>query len=157
MSNKKLTEDDGAYQKSTADGGVRLYGSSVQAGFPSPAGDDASDVVDLNRLLAPHAASTFCVRVTGDSMTGAGIDEGDLLVVDRSLTASDGSVVLCYVDNAFTVKSVSLGHGEPRLVPANGRYPDLVITADSDARVWGVVTWVIKKMGRLASLKAKRL
>jgi len=113
---------------------------SVHAGFPSPAQGYYTGPVDLNRHLITDPTSTFIVRVSGDSMIGAGIFDGDEIIVDRSLTARDGSVVVAVVDSELTVKRLRLEAGSIRLTPENPAYPDIVLTEMSELTVWGVVT-----------------
>ena len=119
-----------------------LYASRVPAGFPSPADDYVDKRLDLNDLIERPAA-TFFVTVTGDSMTGASIHDGDLLIVDRSLEAGDGKIVIAAVNGELTVKRVSLKNGEAWLMPENPAYPPLLITEGLDCVIWGVVTRVI--------------
>lgn len=127
-----------------------LAASPVHAGFPSPAEDFLESPLDLNRALIRDPASTFFVRVEGDSMAGDGIGDGDLLVVDKSLPAYDGCVAVCYVDGEFTLKHL-LRHddGSVTLEPSNPRYKKIHIPASdlSDRLlVWGVVRHVIKTL-----------
>ena len=119
-----------------------LYASRVPAGFPSPADDYVDKRLDLNDLIERPAA-TFFVTITGDSMTGASIHHGDLLVVDRSLEASDGKIIIAAVNGELTVKRLSLKNGEAWLMPENPAYPPLRITEGLDCVIWGVVTRVI--------------
>ena len=119
-----------------------LYASRVPAGFPSPADDYVDQRLDLNDLIERPAA-TFFVTVTGDSMTGASIHHGDLLVVDRSLEPSHGKIVIAAVNGELTVKRLSLKNGEAWLMPENPAYPPLRITEGLDCVIWGVVTRVI--------------
>ena len=119
-----------------------LYASRVPAGFPSPADDYVDQRLDLNDLIERPAA-TFFVTVTGDSMTGASIHHGDLLVVDRSLEPSDGKIVIAAVNGELTVKRLALKNGEAWLMPENPAYPPLRITEGLDCVIWGVVTRVI--------------
>ncbi len=129
---------------------VPLAASPVHAGFPSPAEDFLEAPLDLNRALIRDPAATFFVRVEGDSMTGDGIDDGDLLVVDKSLPARDGCIAVCYVDGEFTLKHL-LRHddGSVTLQPSNPRYRNIHIPA-ADLRdrliVWGIVRHVIKTL-----------
>lgn len=118
----------------------------VKAGFPSPAEDSPRERLDLLRLIIRHPASTFYFRVSGVSMTDAGLDEGDIIVVDRSLDADDGRIAVCFLDGEFTVKRIRRENGNIRLMPANDRYDPIDITAESDFDIWGVVTYVIKKV-----------
>jgi DNA polymerase V len=122
-----------------------LYIANVQAGFPSPAEDYLDKTLDLNELLISHPSATFFVRVAGDSMKGAGIFSGDVLVVDRSLEATDNRIVVAILEGEFTVKRLKLSEGRVSLVPENPAYPILQIKEGSDFQVWGVVTYVIHK------------
>lgn len=131
-----------------ADCTVAVMDVAVPAGFPSPAEDKAGDSIDLNRELIPHPASTFCARVAGDSMRDCGIDDGDLLVIDKSLHPRDGDVAVCFVDGEFTLKRISLRRDGLWLEPANPAYPSLHVSEDSNFQVWGIVSYVIKGMRR---------
>lgn len=117
-----------------------LFGSAIQAGFPSPAEDYVAARLDLNELLIRHAEATYFLRVKGDSMVGAGIHPGDLLVVDRALSPQDGSVVVAEVDGELTVKRLKLRSGSPELHPENPAYPVIRFRDGQELRVWGVVT-----------------
>lgn len=126
-----------------------LYTSRVSAGFPSPAEDYLHDEIDLNAYLINNPTATFLVRVKGDSMVDAHILDGDLLVVDRSLKARHGDVIVGFLAGEFTVKRLDESDQKgPRLVAANTRYPDIAITEEMGFRVWGVVVNVIHKMRR---------
>lgn len=120
-----------------------LYACPVSAGFPSPAEDYLEGKLDLNQYLVQHPAATFFVRVTGDSMIGAGIHAGDILIVDRSLEARDGKVVIAVVNGELLVKRLRLEKRKIYLASENPDYPPLVITDVMDFEVWGVVTNVI--------------
>ena len=120
-----------------------LFGCPVPAGFPSPADDHLDAPFDLTRYLFRHPASTFLARVSGDSMTGAGIHPGDLVAVDRALRAGDGSIVVAVVEGEHTIKRLQLRAGEPWLVAENARYPPLAVDREVGLTVWGVVTHVI--------------
>ena len=115
----------------------------LPAGFPSPADDYLEGKLDLNRHLIKHPAATFFVRVTGDSMIGAGIHSGDLLVVDRSLEPADKHVVVAVLDGELTVKRLFKQHGVLRLLPENLNYQPIEITVQQSIEIWGVVTNVI--------------
>ncbi len=126
--------------------------SDIHAGFPSPATDYMTQAIDLNKELVRHPAATFYGRVVGDSMIDAGVEEGDILVIDKSLDPQDGDMAVCYIDGDFTLKYLRFS-GEPgcadrrlTLVPANGRYPSIEVDESSDFKMWGVVTYVIKKI-----------
>lgn len=118
----------------------------IHAGFPSPATDYMTQAIDLNKELVKHPAATFYGRVVGDSMIDGGVDEGDILVIDRSLTAKDGDMAVCFVDGEFTLKYLRIREGELTLVPANPNYPQISITEGVQFRMWGVVTYIIKKV-----------
>ena len=118
----------------------------LPAGFPSPADDYLEGKLDLNRHLIKHPAATFFVRVTGDSMIGAGIHSGDLLVVDRSLEPADKHVVVAVLDGELTVKRLFKQHGVLRLLPENLNYQPIEITPQQTIEIWGVVTSVIHSL-----------
>ena len=120
-----------------------LYACPVSAGFPSPAEDYLEGTLDLNQYLVKHPAATFFVRVTGDSMIGAGIHAGDILIVDRSLEARDGKVVIAVVNGELLVKRLRMEKERIYLASENQDYPPLVITDLMEFEVWGVVTNVI--------------
>ena len=124
-----------------ADGGVR-------AGFPSPAQDYLTAAIDFNRDIVKNAATTFYARVVGDSMKDAGISDGDILVVDKSLEPHDGSIVIAFIDGEFTVKRVKHDpNGECLwLMPENKDYPPIKVEESAHFEIWGVVTYSIKAM-----------
>ena len=114
----------------------------IRAGFPSPAQDYMSDSIDLNQELIRHPATTFYARAVGDSMKGCGIDDGDLLVIDKAIDPQEGDIVVAYIDGEFTLKKVKL---EPDgsclwLIPANDEYPPIKVTDENDFIIWGVLT-----------------
>lgn len=117
---------------------------SVKAGFPSPASDFLEQNIDLNKTLIKHPSATFFALVDGHSMKNIGIDNGDLLVVDRSLKFSDNSIVVCYVDGEFTVKRLKLGSDCHYLIAENEDFEPIKITKDNHIIVWGVVSSVVK-------------
>lgn len=118
----------------------------IHAGFPSPATDYMTQAIDLNRELVRHPAATFYGRVVGDSMIDAGVEEGDILVIDRSLDPRDGDMAVCFVDGEFTLKYLKFKEDGIILVPANDRYPSIEVDGNTDFQMWGVVTYVIKKV-----------
>jgi DNA polymerase V len=126
--------------------------SDIHAGFPSPATDYMTQAIDLNKELVRHPAATFYGRVVGDSMIDAGVEEGDILVIDKSLEPQDGDMAVCYIDGDFTLKYLKFNGGPGSadrrliLVPANSRYPSIEVDESSDFKMWGVVTYVIKKI-----------
>ena len=125
---------------------VPMYSNKVAAGFPSPADDYLEDKIDLNQYLVKHPAATFLVRASGESMINAGIFPNDILVVDRSLKAEDGKVVIAVVDNELTVKRYRKRGKSIVLEPENEAYDPIIISEESEAFVWGVVTNVIHNL-----------
>jgi DNA polymerase V len=121
-----------------------LFLVPVSAGYPSPADDYLDGSLDLNQHLIKHPTATFFVRVAGESMREAGIHSGDVLIVDRALTPSDGSVIIAVVNGELTVKRLAKRKGT--LMPENQHYPPLAITEATAFEVWGVVTYVIHRV-----------
>ena len=115
----------------------------VSAGFPSPADDYVESALDLNEHLVREPAATFFVRAQGESMVGAGIHDGDLLVVDRSAEITNGKVVIACINGELTVKRYTRRDGKVRLAPENPAYKSLSLHEEDDIRMWGVVTNVI--------------
>lgn len=118
----------------------------IHAGFPSPATDYMTQAIDLNKELVRHPAATFYGRVVGDSMIDAGVEEGDILVIDKSLEAREGDMAVCFVDGEFTLKHLYFHDGGVTLRPANRNYPEIEVGEGVDFTMWGVVTYVIKKI-----------
>ena len=120
----------------------------VKAGFPSPA-EDIREKLDLIHLLVRHKASTFFFRVSGVSMVDADMDEGDIIIVDRAVQPYNNCKAVCFIDGEYTVKSIEICEDKIRLLPANkqnSRYQPIEVTSENNFMVWGVVTYVIKKM-----------
>ena len=124
---------------------IPLYGASVQAGFPSPADDHIEGTLDLNAYLVKHPAATFFVRATGHSMMDAGIHPGDVLVVDRSLEAVSGKIVIAALDGQLTVKRLNIQDGKTFLLPENKDFSPIEIKGE-DVVIWGVVTCVLHQV-----------
>ena len=120
----------------------------IRAGFPSPAQDYIEQAIDLNKEIIKHPASTFYGRVVGDSMRDEGIEEGDILVIDKSLELLDDDLAVCFIDGEFTVKRVRLETDAAWLVPSNPDYPLIKVTKENEFIVWGIVTYTIKKNRR---------
>jgi len=120
-----------------------LYSSAVAAGFPSPAESDKEAELDLNELLIKRPAATFFVRVSGSSMIKAGIHTNDILIVDKSLPATHGKIVVAAINGELTVKRLYRQERVVQLVAENDGYPPIEITDETDIRIWGVVTSVI--------------
>ena len=124
---------------------IPLSEERVAAGFPSPADDYASTKLDLNRELIKNPASTFYARVSGLSLVDEGINDGDLLVIDKSLEPHDGSLAVCYIDGEFTLKRFERHDGYGLLMPANREFRPIKVTGENDFIIWGIVTYIIKK------------
>ena len=127
---------------------LQVFDSRIHAGFPSPAQGSFADSVDLNHELINNPAATFCARVIGDSMIDSGINEGDMLIIDRSIEPSDGDIAVCFIDGDFTVKRILIKNDEISLVPANRKYPVIRVPKESNFVIWGVVSHIIKKLNR---------
>jgi len=125
-----------------------MFGHKVRAGFPSPADDYVEAFLDLNEHLIEHKDATFFVQATGDSMTGAGIQEGNLLVVDRALEARHGDIVIAVIDGELTVKRLEKRRGKIKLVAENPDYAPIEFTEGQELTIWGVVTSVIQRIKR---------
>ena len=122
---------------------MSLYSSSVAAGFPSPADDHIEGKLDLNDYLVKHPSATFFVRVTGNSMINAGIHNNDILIVDRSIEARHGKIIIATIDGQMTVKRLYHRSGKTILMPENKDFKPIEIIDFTDAMIWGVVTNVI--------------
>ena len=115
----------------------------VEAGFPAPSSDGVSTPLDLNELMIKHPAATFFVRIAGESMVGAGILPGDIAVVDRAIEATSGRIIIASLNGEFTLKRLIKKKNTLLLQAENPRFPEIVITPETDFQVWGVVTYVI--------------
>ena len=124
---------------------IELCGD-VKAGFPSPADDTPHEKLDLMRLVVRHPASTFYFRISGVSMDDDGFDEGDIVVVERSLEPTNNSTAVCFIDGEFTIKKIRQEKDCLYLMPANKEYKPIKVTAENEFMVWGVVTYIIKKV-----------
>lgn len=125
---------------------IPLFSAKVSAGFPSPADDYIETYLDLNEHLIKHPAATFMVKAIGDSMIGAGISSGDILIVDRSIEPVHRKVVIAAIDGELTVKRLFLTDSQMILKAENPNYPDIEIKQDQDTTIWGVVTNVIHEV-----------
>lgn len=135
------------YALEDGDGFEGTMMGDIKAGFPSPAAD-IREKLDLTSLLVRHRASTFFFRVDGVSMVDAGMDEGDIIIVDRALEPTNGCKAVCFLDGEFTVKRVSIGPEGIVLLPANEnnpKYHPIPVSPEDRFAVWGVVTYIIKK------------
>ncbi|WP_019038733.1 LexA family protein [Psychroflexus tropicus] len=118
----------------------------ISAGFPSPADDFLDIKIDLNREFIKNPNATFYARVRGKSMIGAGLNDGDLLIIDRSLEPGNKKIAVCFIDGEFTVKRIKKEKEIIWLMPENKEYEPIRVTADNEFIIWGVVTTVIKKV-----------
>lgn len=149
-SNQKQPQPLQFYQVEMGDGlTLPFVDEGIFAGFPSPAQDERLESIDLNKELVRHPNTTFFARIVGDSMEGANIYEGDIVVVDRSLEVSDDDVVVCCVNGEFNIKFVKKEGDDVYLVSANDAYPRMRVDPADDFILWGVVTYVIHKPGRI--------
>lgn len=133
-------------EETTEKGHIPLYITSIHAGFPSAADDYTENVLDLDELVVKNPEATFYVRVTGDSMKDACIEEGDILVVDRSLPATHNAIIVALLNGGFTVKRLYHKGQRLYLVPANRHFTPMRITDEMEFQVWGVVTYCIRKV-----------
>ena len=122
---------------------VRFYDIGMSAGFPSPAYDYKEKKLDLNELLIKQPEATFFAKASGDSMIGAGIHDGDMLIVDRSITASDGRIVIAVLNGELTVKRFKLLGRTAQLHSENSKYTPITLHEGDSVSIWGVVTNVI--------------
>lgn len=125
---------------------IPLFLSAVQAGWPSPAEDYIDEEINLHELAVRNPAATFFLRATGDSMLGAGIHDGDLLIVDRSVEAGHNRVVIAALDGELLVKRIVQRGRHTFLAPANPDFPEIDITNREYVHIWGVVTYVLHKL-----------
>lgn len=126
--------------------GLPFFEEGVQAGFPSPAAGDLHGQLDLTELCVKHPQATYFLRARGESMVGAGISDGDVLVVDRALQARNGDIVIASVYGEFTVKRLEMLNGRVRLLPENPLFEPIVITEELGAEFFGVVSCVVKML-----------
>jgi len=126
--------------------GALFFDTGISAGFPSPADDFKQQRISLDKELIKNKEATFFARVCGQSMIGAGIEDNDLLVIDRSLEPEDNKIAVCFLDGEFTVKRLKVDKKEVWLQPENPDYPIIKITRENDFIIWGIVTNVIKKV-----------
>jgi len=125
---------------------IPVVETGISAGFPSPAMDFVDASIDLNRHLVKHPSATFYGRVKGDSLKNAGISDGDLLIIDRSLEPKNGKIAVCFIDGEFTAKRIQISTNEVLLVPENEKYQPIHVTEDNTFLIWGIVTHVIKNV-----------
>lgn len=120
--------------------------AGIKAGFPSPAADFDETRVSIDQIVVKHKEATFYAKASGTSMIGAGIDDGDILVIDRSLEARNGKIAVCFVDGEFTVKRIKVEQDCVYLVPENPKFEPIKVTEENELIVWGIVTHVVKSL-----------
>jgi DNA polymerase V len=116
----------------------------IKAGFPSPAADFDESKISLDTVLVKNREATFYAKASGNSMTGAGIDDGDILVIDRSLEPQNNKVAVCFIDGEFTIKRIKIEKDCVYLMPENKNYQPIKVTDENELVIWGIVTYVIK-------------
>lgn len=120
--------------------------AGIKAGFPSPAADFDESKISLDRVLVKNQETTFYAKASGNSMIGAGIEDGDILIIDRSLEPQNNKIAVCFIDGEFTVKRIQIEKDCVYLMPENKNYPPIKVTEENELIIWGVVTYVIKSM-----------
>ena len=125
---------------------LTFYKEAVECGFPSPARDFTEGTIDLNEELIPRPNSTFIVRARGDSMIDSGIYPGDLLIVDRSLSPRNGSIIIAVLDGELSVKGLKLNNDQVTLSSSNPNYSDVIVSEEMDFTIWGVCTNVVHNL-----------
>lgn len=118
----------------------------IKAGFPSPAADFDGTRVSIDQIVVKNATATFYAKASGTSMIGAGIDDGDILVIDKSLEPQDGKIAVCFIDGEFTVKRIKVQENSLLLLPENPSFEPIEVTQENDFVIWGMVTYVVKKI-----------
>ena len=141
--NKKLTFFVPDFQ---SDMQIPFIREGVSAGFPSPAADFMETNIDLNKELSDNPLATFYIKVKGNSMIDAGINDKDVLVVDRSLEPQNNKIAICFIDGEFTVKRIKLDKDCMYLMPENPNYQPIKVTEENQLVIWGIVTYVIKNL-----------
>jgi len=145
LSRANNVEEISLVYKETTYNPLFLFEHKVPAGFPSPADDHIEKRLDLNEYLIKKSDTTFFVKIKGDSMIDASINDGDIVIIDRSMQAKIGDIVLASVDGNFTIKTLSKYKLKPRLLPANEKYKPIEINEDTQFELWGVVTGAVRK------------
>ena len=120
--------------------------SGIKAGFPSPAADFDGSRISIDQVVVKNAVATFYAKANGNSMIGAGIDDGDILVIDKSIEPQDGKIAVCFIDGEFTVKRIKIQENSLLLLPENKLFEPIEVTQENDFIIWGIVTYVVKKL-----------
>jgi len=132
--------------KSSDSSGAIFIDTGISAGFPSPADDFRETRISLDEELITNKEATFFAKVSGQSMIGAGLDDNDLLIIDRSIEPANNKIAVCFLDGEFTVKRLRVENDTVWLQPENPDYPTIKITEENDFIIWGIVTSVVKKL-----------
>ncbi|MBP9794007.1 MAG: translesion error-prone DNA polymerase V autoproteolytic subunit [Flavobacterium sp.] len=125
---------------------VPFIEAGIKAGFPSPAADFDEVRISLDQIVVKNKSATFYAKASGNSMIGAGIADGDVLVIDRSLEPTDNKIAVCFIDGDFTVKRIKIEKNSVSLVPENEAFEVITITEENELIIWGIVTYVLKKI-----------
>ncbi len=125
---------------------IALASEGISAGFPSPAEDHNEQKISLDKVLVKNKEATFYAKVSGQSMIGAGLDDGDLLIVDRSQNPEHNKIAVCFIDGEFTVKRLKVTTEGVFLIPENPKYDPIKVNEENHFQIWGIVTHVIKKV-----------
>lgn len=120
--------------------------SGIKAGFPSPAADFDGSRISIDQIVVKNQTATFYAKANGSSMIGAGIDDGDILVIDKSIEPQDGKIAVCFIDGEFTVKRIKVQENSLLLLPENKLFEPIEVTQENDFIIWGIVTYVVKKL-----------
>lgn len=120
--------------------------SGIKAGFPSPAADFDGSRISIDQVVVKNPTATFYAKANGNSMIGAGIDDGDILVIDKSIEPQDGKIAVCFIDGEFTVKRIKIQENSLLLLPENKLFEPIEVTQENDFIIWGIVTYVVKKL-----------
>lgn len=126
--------------------GAFFFDVGISCGFPSPAEDFKQQRISLDRELIKNKEATFFARVSGQSMIDAGLDDNDLLVIDRSIAPEHNKIAVCFIDGEFTVKRLQIEKGVVWLKPENENYKPIEVTPENNFMIWGIVTNVIKRV-----------
>ena len=120
--------------------------AGIKAGFPSPAADFDETKISLDKFLVKNPEATFYAKASGMSMIGAGIDDGDILVIDRSIEPQNNKIAVCFIDGEFTVKRISVTKDSVYLMPENKQFQPIKVTEDNELIIWGIVMYVVRKV-----------
>lgn len=123
-----------------------FFEGGIKAGFPSPAADFEGSQISLDKVLVKNFEATFYAKADGSSMIGAGIDDGDIMVIDRSLEPKNGKIAVCLIEGDFTVKRIKVEKDAVYLMPENNSFKPIKVAEENKLIIWGLVTYVIKSV-----------